>query len=128
MFIFGHTAMELELLRRKGYVPRSFYEGDEELRRVVDWMLSGSFDGKSGGLDPVRRVAESLLAEDSFCALADYRKYLTAQELASNYYLNSELWYSMAILTVARMGKFSSDRTIREYARDIWHLSPLSVP
>ncbi|MDR3117647.1 MAG: glycogen/starch/alpha-glucan phosphorylase [Puniceicoccales bacterium] len=127
LFIFGHTAVELELLRRKGYNPRSFYEQDEELARVLDWMLSGAFDGKSGGADPVRSVAENLLAEDRFFALADYQRYVRAQDLASNYYLNSELWYAMAILTVARMGKFSSDRAIREYARDIWKLSPLAV-
>ncbi|MDR2030241.1 MAG: glycogen/starch/alpha-glucan phosphorylase [Puniceicoccales bacterium] len=127
-FLFGHTAIELESLRRNGYQPRTFYEEDGELRRVLDWMLSGAFDGKSGGANPVRRIAENLLNEDRFCALADYRPYVAAQELASNYYLNSELWYAMAILTVARMGKFSSDRSIREYAREIWHLSPVPVP
>jgi starch phosphorylase len=128
IFIFGHTAPQLFALRRDGYNPHAFYEADGELRQILDWMRSDAFD-QPGLVNPVRAVAENLLTcGDRFCVLADYRQYVTAQELASNYFLNSELWYAMAIYNVARMGKFSSDRAIREYAADIWHLNAIPVP
>ncbi|MDR2664166.1 MAG: glycogen/starch/alpha-glucan phosphorylase [Puniceicoccales bacterium] len=125
IFIFGHRAEQLEKMRRTGYDPRSFYEGDEELKAVLDWMFSDAFD-RPGEFNPIRHVADSLLnGGDRYFLLADYRSYVDVQDLISKYYANQELWYSMAIINVARMGKFSSDRAIREYARDIWKIKPL---
>ncbi|MDR3316727.1 MAG: glycogen/starch/alpha-glucan phosphorylase [Puniceicoccales bacterium] len=128
IFIFGHTAEQLAQLQQNGYRARDFYEKDGELREVIDWMFSDTFD-VPGSFNPVRCIAENLLnGSDRFFLFADYRPYITAQDLVSEYFLNAELWYSMAILNVARMGKFSSDRTITEYAKSIWKLEPVLHP
>ncbi|MDR1435823.1 MAG: glycogen/starch/alpha-glucan phosphorylase [Puniceicoccales bacterium] len=125
IFIFGHRVEQLSQMQNGGYNPRSFYEGDGELRAVIDAMLSGEFDGRSS-FNPVRHIAENLLnGGDRYFLLADYRSYVDTQDIISNYFDNPELWNSMAIINVARMGKFSSDRSIAEYAKDIWNLRPL---
>jgi starch phosphorylase len=127
MFLFGHTAPQLEELRRGVYRAEDFYEKDEELRNVLDWMRGDTF-GKCHECNPVRRIADNLLLEgDRFFVLADFRKYIAAQNLVSDTYQNSELWYSMAILNVANMGKFSIDRTVQEYAENIWQLPKIHV-
>jgi starch phosphorylase len=126
IFIFGHTASQLDQLR-PNYDPHDFYHKDDELKYILDWMRSDLFE-QNDGFNPVRRVAETLLNEgDRFFVLADYRKYITAQDLVSEAYLNQELWYSMAILNVARMGKFSSDRTVKDYADNIWRLKSINI-
>ncbi|MDR2667443.1 MAG: glycogen/starch/alpha-glucan phosphorylase [Puniceicoccales bacterium] len=125
IFIFGRTVEQLAQMQANGYNPRSFYDGDGELRDVIDMMLSSEFDG-GDVFNPVRYVAENLLnGGDRYFLLADYRAYVDTQDIVSNYFANPELWYSMAIINVARMGKFSSDRSIQEYARDIWKLHPV---
>jgi starch phosphorylase len=125
-FLFGHTAPQLEQLRST-YNSNDFYKNDDELKYILDWMRSDLFN-QSDGSNPLRRIAECLLNEgDRFFVLADYRKYIIAQDLVSEAYLNPELWYSMAILNVARMGKFSSDRTVKEYAENIWKLKNIPV-
>jgi starch phosphorylase len=125
VFIFGLRAEEVAELQRNNYQPRQFYESDGELRAILDWMRSDAFD-IAGEFNPVRCVADNLLdGGDRYFVLADYRSYVNIQDLISDYFLNAELWYSMAILNVARMGKFSSDRTVTEYADDIWKLQPL---
>jgi starch phosphorylase len=126
IFIFGHTAQELDVLR-VNYNPHKFYNEDEELKSILDWMRSDQFR-QNDGSHPLRQVAESFLdGGDRFFVLADYRKYVDAQNLASEVYHNQELWNSMAILNVARMGKFSCDRTVREYAENIWRLKKVPV-
>jgi starch phosphorylase len=125
IFIFGYRAEQLEKMRREGYDPRSFYENDGELKELLDWMRSDAFD-RPGEFNPIRHIADGLLnGGDRYFLLADYRSYVDAQDLIADYYANPELWYSMAIINVARMGKFSSDRAIQEYARDIWKIKPL---
>jgi starch phosphorylase len=122
-FLFGLTASEVLELRRSGYRPRAFYEADAELREVVDQIASGRFAPGDRGL--FQPIADSLLNWDEYMLLADYRAYVECQERVSQAYADEDRWTRMSILNVARIGYFSSDRTIREYCRDIWGV-PLS--
>lgn len=125
MFIFGNRASDLAELRSNGYCPRHFYDSDQELKTVLDWMQSDIFD-REGEPNPVRKIADHLLHDgDPFFVLADFRAYVDAQEKVSQCYLDRQQWIEKAILNVARMGKFSSDRTIREYAEEIWKIRPM---
>ena len=127
IFIFGQTVEGIEELKNSGYDPRSYYEQDDELKAVLDWLSSDFFSPKEGNV--LEDLPKSLLEwGDPFFVLADYRAYLEAQERAGLAYLDQKNWASMAIRNVAGSGKFSSDRTIGEYASDIWKLSPLIVP
>ncbi|MFQ3670393.1 MAG: glycogen/starch/alpha-glucan phosphorylase [Verrucomicrobiia bacterium] len=128
IFIFGMTVDEVEQLRAKGYRPRDFYEQDPELRAVVDWVGSNYFtpDDPQGVLAPLQH---SLLdGGDPFMVLADFRAYSDAQARVNDAYRDRMRWARMALLNTARVGKFSSDRTIRDYARVIWNLEPVPVP
>ncbi len=126
-FIFGNTVDEVNALVSKGYKPGDFYNANEELRAVVDWVGSNYFtpDEHSGVLSPLR---DNLLYHDPFLCLADFEAYSKCQEKVSEAFLDKPRWAKMAILNTARMGKFSSDRTIAEYAADIWKLDPVKVP
>ncbi len=127
IFIFGHTVEGIENLRSNGYEPRKHYETDEELKAVLDWLSSDYFSPKEGNV--LEDLPKSLLDwGDPFFVLADYRSYVEAQEKVNSAYLDQGRWASMAIRNVAGSGKFSSDRTIGEYASDIWKLNPLKVP
>jgi starch phosphorylase len=112
-FLFGLTADEVQALKSSGYKARSFYEADEELRRCIDSLISGQFS--SGDPDLFRPLYDSLLSQDEYMLLADYRSYIDCQERVSAAYRDRDRWNRMSILNVARMGKFSSDRAIREY-------------
>jgi starch phosphorylase len=127
IFIFGLTVDEVQALRAKGYNPRDYYQRDEELRDVVDWLGSNYFTPNEGAaFAPVQR---SLLdGGDPYMVLADFRAYSDAQARIDAAYRDQEKWVRMAILNTARMGRFSSDRTIREYADEVWHLPPVPVP
>ena len=126
IFIFGMTVDEVDALRSRGYDPRDYYQRDEELRAVIDWLGSDYFTpGEHGSF---RAVHDSLLhGGDPYMVLADFRAYSDCQARIDAAYRDPARWAEMAILNAARMGKFSSDRTIREYARDIWNLTPVSV-
>ena len=126
IFIFGKTVDGIEELKNSGYEPRSYYEEDEELKAVLDWLASDFFSPKEGNV--LEDLPKSLLEwGDPFFVLADYRAYMEAQERVGVAYGDKEQWASMAIRNVAGSGKFSSDRTIGEYASDIWKLNPLQV-
>lgn len=126
IFIFGLTVDEVEGWRARGYNPYDLYYGDEELRAVVDWLGSNFFTPEQGAA--FSAIKESLLNQgDPFFVLADYRAYCDVQAKVDAAYRDKEHWARMAIINTARMGKFSSDRTINEYARDIWHTKPLHV-
>ncbi len=127
IFIFGNTVDQVAELKAKGYNPRSFYESDGELRAVVDWLGSNYFaPDEQNAFGPVHH---SLLdGGDPFLVLADFRSYCDAHARVEAAYREPARWARMAVLNTARVGKFSSDRTIREYARDIWHLPPARVP
>jgi starch phosphorylase len=127
IFIFGLTVEEVVALQQKGYHPRSYYEADEELRAVVDWVGSNFFtpDEPHGVLSPLQH---SLLdGGDPFFVLADYRAYSDAQELVNQAYGDKLGWAKKALLNTARLGKFSSDRSIVEYATKIWNLPAVPV-
>ena len=126
IFIFGLTVEEVAALWAKGYNPWDRYNADEELRAVIDWLGSDYFaPGEHGAFSLLH---DSLLAGgDPYLLLADFRSYCDAQARVDAAYRNPKLWAKMAILNTARMGKFSSDRTIREYAKDIWRIKPAKV-
>jgi starch phosphorylase len=127
IFIFGLTVDEVEALQDRGYNPCDYYHADEELKAIIDWLGSSYFTpGEGNGFELLHH---SLLAGgDPFKVLADFRAYSDAQAKVDAAYRDPSKWARMAILNTARMGKFSSDRTIKEYADDIWSLSPVRVP
>jgi len=126
MFIFGMTAPEVQSLRAKGYNPRDYYQHNPQLRQVIDMIAEGAFSPRERGL--FRPLADSLLNQgDQYMLLADYASYLACQDRVSDLYRKPAAWARTAILNTAKMGKFSSDRTIAEYAADIWNVAPFPV-
>lgn len=126
IFIFGETVEGINNLKANGYNPHAYYEKDPELKAVLDWLSSDYFSPQEGNL--LEDLPKSLLEwGDPFCVLADYRAYLDAQEKADQAFQNPRYWAQMAIRNVAGSGKFSSDRTISEYADDIWKLKAIPV-
>ena len=123
-FLFGLTAEEVEKKRQEGYRPSDYYQNNAELKAVIDLINSGFFAHGDGNL--FRPLINSLLFNDPYFLLAAYQSYLDCQDKVSQAYQNPEHWSKMSILNVARMGKFSSDRSIREYCQDIWNIE--SVP
>jgi starch phosphorylase len=122
MFIFGLTAPEIEELTQKGaYRPRDYYETDLRLKRVLDELASDRFCPGEPGL--FRWIRDVLLNRDDYFLMADFGSYIGAQADISNEYQHPEVWVRKAILNVARIGMFSSDRAVTEYAREIWRLS-----
>jgi starch phosphorylase len=123
-FRFGLDAREVRELKSGGYNPRRWYEGNDVLRRAIDRIAAGEFS--SGDRELFRPLVEHLLRSDDYLLLADYQSYVDAQDRVAAVYRDPERWTEMSILNVARMGKFSSDRSIREYCRDIWHIAPVA--
>ncbi len=124
-FLFGLTADQVEATLARGYRPRSIVEQDPELKAVLDLVGSGFFSPEDR--TTFRPLVDELLNEDRFLVLADFRAYVEAQQRVVEAYLKTNDWTRMAILNVARVGRFSSDRTIREYAKDIWGIQPVEV-
>lgn len=124
IFIFGLTVEEVEALWANGYNPYDLYWADPELKEVIDWLTSTTFAPK-GSFDMIR--GSLLDGGDPYLCLADYRAYVETQGKVDEAYRDPARWAKMAILNTARVGKFSSDRTIREYAEQIWGLSPVRV-
>ena len=126
IFIFGLTVEEVAALDKRGYNPWDYYHADEELRALVDWLGSDFFTPSEHGAFGL--LHHSLLAGgDPYKLLADFRAYSDCHARVDAAYRDQGKWAKMAILNTARMGKFSSDRTIREYARDIWSLPTVPV-
>jgi len=123
-FLFGLTADQVHDLVAAGYRPRDYYDRDPELRGVIDMIASGFFSPEQPDL--FRPIVQSLLDSDPYLLLADFAGYAECQQRVSEAFLDADRWTRMAILNIARMGKFSSDRTIRQYASEIWGAS--SVP
>ncbi len=124
-FIFGRTAEEIGALKSGGYDPWAYYNGNAELRQVLDMIRGGYFSvDEPGRFQP---IFDALTRNgDHYCLLADYADYVAAQERVDALYRQPEKWSKKAILNVARMGYFSSDRSIREYAENIWKVKPVS--
>jgi len=123
-FMFGLTASEVHALRADGYQPAAYYASNPELRSAIDLIREGFFS--RGDAARFRPLTDSLLQWDTYMLLADFKPYLDAQAEVSAAYADLRRWSRMSILNVARSGFFSSDRTISEYARDIWRVP--SVP
>jgi len=124
-FLFGLTAEQVYELKAKGYHPKQYYDSDPELREAVDQIASGTFSG--GDRNLFKPIVDSLLYGDPYLLFADYRSYVESQEQVSLAYKDQAKWTRMSILNVARMGKFSSDRSIKEYCDEIWKAHPLPV-
>ena len=127
IFIFGLKVEEVEALRTQGYEPKEYVNANDELAAVLGWLRSGHFSpGEPNALMP---LVQSLTDwGDPYLVLADYTAYLDAQNRVDLAYRDRSRWARMAILNTARVGKFSSDRTISEYASDIWQLQSVNVP
>lgn len=119
-FLFGLTADEVRASRERGYRPLEFYERNPALKNALDLIDSGHFSGGDGEL--FRPLVDSLIHRDPYFVLADFQAYVDCQKRVSQVWADPRLWTKMSILNTARMGYFSSDRTIREYARDIWRV------
>jgi starch phosphorylase len=121
IFIFGKTAEEIEqLTQTNSYRPRDYYDGDPRLRRVLDELSSDRFCPNEPGL--FRWIRDTLLYADRYFLLADFGSYIETQAEISKLYKHTQQWAKKSILNIARIGKFSSDRTVGEYAREIWDL------
>ena len=125
-FLFGLDAAEVEALKAAGYRPRDYYESNAGLREVLDFIGSGALAGGDKAL--FSPLLENLLRHDPFLVLADYQAYIDAQDRAAALWRDQAAWTEKSILNVARMGKFSSDRSIRDYCEGVWRVAPVSVP
>ena len=122
-FLFGLTAEEVADLRTGNYNPMGYYERDRELQEVMDLMSSGYFS--RGDTQLFQPIVASLLYRDEYLLLADYRAYVDRQDEVGHIFRDEKRWTRMSILNAARMGKFSSDRAIREYCEKVWGVKPL---
>lgn len=126
IFIFGLKDNEVADLKYSGYNPREYYHKSGELRRVLDMIENGHFNPSQPNL--FQPIVDSLLNfGDQYMLLADFDSYVKAQDKVSETFMDKEKWTTMAILNVARMGKFSTDRTIKQYAEEIWGIKPLEI-
>jgi starch phosphorylase len=122
IFIFGLTTPQVAELKASGYKPRDYYNNNPELKQVLDMIADGYFS-----IDEPNRyqvIVDNLLNNDQYLLLADYASYIEAQERVGKLYQHQDDWTRMAILNVANMAKFSSDRAIGDYAKNIWHVTP----
>jgi len=124
-FLFGLTADQVQELKSRGYRPRDYYNQNAELRGVLDFIASGALAG--GDTQLFQPLVDDLLGSDPFLVLADYQAYLECQAQVSALWRDPRAWTRKAILNVARMGKFSSDRSIRDYCEQVWKVKPVSV-
>ncbi|XP_053880683.1 glycogen phosphorylase, liver form [Malaclemys terrapin pileata] len=128
LFIFGMRIQDVEELDKKGYNAQEYYEKLPELKQAVDQIKSGFFSPKQPDL--FNEVTNMLFHHDRFKVFADYEAYVKCQDKVSQLYMNAKEWTKLVIRNIAASGKFSSDRTIKEYARDIWKVEPsdLKIP
>jgi starch phosphorylase len=124
-FLFGLTADQVHALKANGYNPWDYYHGNPRLKETIDLINSGFFAKGDGGL--FKPLIDKLLYEDPYLLLADYQSYIDAQDRADSAYQDQENWSRMAIINAVRMGKFSSDRSIRDYCRKIWRVEPVPI-
>jgi len=121
IFIFGMNSEEVAAMR-KNYYPKDWYNSNPELKAVIDMIGNGTFSPTDPGL--FQPIIESLLTTDDYMLMADFASYMKSQEAVNRLYLDSQEWCRKSIINTAAVGKFSSDRTIAEYAKDIWNVSP----
>ena len=125
IFIFGNTVEQVEALRREGYRPFDYYQNDEQLREVIDQIIRGDFSPE----EPNRyhSLIQGLQYHDYYQSFADFRSYVEAQKAVDKKYQNRDVWIASTIQNMVNMGFFSSDRTILEYAKNIWKIEPLKL-
>jgi starch phosphorylase len=124
-FLFGLRADEVRNLRAQGYDPRQKYDEIQGLHEAIDLISSGHFSG--GDRHLFSPLIDSLMVRDDYLLFADYQSYIDCQNRVSAAFLDERAWTKMSILNVARMGKFSSDRSIREYCEKIWKVKPVKA-
>ena len=124
-FLFGATAAEIRELKAGGYHPELCFNQDDELHQAIDALRSGVFS--NGDTELFRPLLDSLLTHDEYMLLHDYRSYITCQEQVSRHYADRDAWLRSSILNTARIGKFSSDRSIRQYCEQVWKVKPVST-
>jgi len=125
-FLFGLTVEQVRELKLRGYRPQEVAEKNASLREVLDFIGSGVLAG--GDQNLFRPLLDRLLHEDPFLVLADYQAYVDCQQQVSALWSDQRAWTRKAILNVARMGKFSSDRSIPDYCDHVWRVKPVRVP
>ena len=125
IFIFGNTVEQVEALRREGYRPLDYYQNDEQLREVIDQIIRGDFSPE----EPNRyhSLIQGLQYHDYYQSFADFRSYVEAQKAVDKKYQDRDAWIASTIQNMVNMGFFSSDRTILEYAKNIWKIEPLKL-
>ena len=125
IFIFGNTVEQVEALRREGYRPFDYYQNDEQLREVIDQIIRGDFSPE----EPNRyhSLLQGLQYHDYYQSFADFRSYVEAQKAVDKKYQDRDVWIASTIQNMVNMGFFSSDRTILEYAKNIWKIEPLKL-
>ncbi|NYF91091.1 glycogen/starch/alpha-glucan phosphorylase [Tunturiibacter empetritectus] len=124
-FLFGLTAAEVAAKKAAGYHPHQIYESNGELREVIDSIVSGQFS--RGDRNLFRPLVDGLLNTDPYLLFADYQSYVDCQDQVGKAYSDQEGWSKMSIYNAARMGRFSSDRSIQEYCRNIWNITRFGV-
>jgi starch phosphorylase len=124
-FLFGLTTDEVGDLKSKGYNPWDYYHSNPQLREVIDLIATGHFS--HGDVNLFKPLLDSLLHHDPYMLFADYQSYIDCQDKVSEAYQDQDNWTRMSVLNTARMGKFSSDRAIREYSQEIWNAQPIPV-
>jgi glycogen phosphorylase len=124
-FLFGLTTDQVYTKKAEGYDPELYYNSNLELKQALDGLASGLFSRGDARL--FRPLLDSLHRFDPYMLLADYQSYIECQDKISQAYLDQDQWTRMSILNTARIGKFSSDRAIREYCDEIWSAKPVKV-
>ena len=125
IFIFGNTVEQVEALRREGYRPFDYYQNDEQLREVIDQIIRGDFSPEESNC--YHSLIQGLQYHDYYQSFADFRSYVEAQKAVDKKYQDRDVWIASTIQNMVNMGFFSSDRTILEYAKNIWKIEPLKL-
>jgi starch phosphorylase len=124
-FLFGKTVEEINALKQSGYRPRDFIEAMPELQEALHLVEIGHFSNGDGEL--FRPLLDNLMGHDPFYVMADFADYVRAQDAVSHAWSDQMHWQRMSVLNTARSGFFSSDRSIREYCKNIWNVDPLHL-
>ena len=125
IYIFGLRVADIEKLKYTGYIPRDYYEKNQKLKKVIDLISCGFFSSDNPGL--FQPLIDELMYTDRYMLFADFQSYVEMHRTVAKEFLDKELWTKKSIINVARIGKFSSDRTIKEYAEEVWNAKPVSV-
>ena len=124
-FLFGLSTEEVQRTKAEGYHPYKIYEKNEELKKVLDFLISEELS--QGDRDLFRPIYNNLVQQDPYLLLEDYQSYIDCQQHIHDEWQQPEQWARKSVLNVANMGKFSSDRSIKNYCEDIWKIQPVRI-